>query len=426
MRFVPVRRRTVWLWLLAAVVLGALSWVVWQKRQPPRDDAALSPQARLGHAVFHDRSLSASGQQSCATCHVKEHGHASARGIEHGGTQMQATGERNTPSLRYLWRNSSFHFDEEGKPNGGFFWDGRADTLAAQAVEPFLNPAEMANADKASVVAKLSRASYAREFERLFGAHIWQQPEQAFAAMTQALASYQTEDPAFHRFDSLFDQVAQGKASFNPAQERGWALFKDPEKGNCMACHTAEPAANGSPPLFTDNSYDNLGVPLPVHLRSQGQRHDNDAGLCAQVHVRERADAKNYCGAFKVPSLRNVALRRAFFHNASLQQLREVVAFYATRDTDPQRWYGVNKALNDVKPAYRANVNRDEAPYGQKPGEQPRLSEQDIDDLVAFLHTLTDADLAARAASLAGSTAVANAAVHAAAPVAIPKVVTSR
>jgi cytochrome c peroxidase len=193
-----------------------------------------------------------------------------------------------------------------------------------------------------------------------------------------------------------------------------------------MACHTAEPAANGSPPLFTDNSYDNLGVPLPVHLRSQGQRHDNDAGLCAQVHVRERADAKNYCGAFKVPSLRNVALRRAFFHNASLQQLRDVVAFYATRDTDPQRWYGVNKALNDVKPAYRANVNRDEAPYGQKPGEQPRLNEQDIDDMVAFLHTLTDADLAARAASLAGSTAVANAAVHAAAPVAIPKVVTSR
>jgi cytochrome c peroxidase len=124
--------------------------------------------------------------------------------------------------------------------------------------------------------------------------------------------------------------------------------------------------------------------------------------------------------------LRNVALRRAFFHNASLQQLRDVVAFYATRDTDPQRWYGMNKALNDVKPAYRANVNRDEAPYGQKPGEQPRLSEQDIDDLVAFLHTLTDADLAARAVSLAGSTAVANAAVHAAAPVAIPKVVTSR
>jgi cytochrome c peroxidase len=382
--------------LSATVLLCGLAWLAWHQFHKPNPGQPLSAQARLGHQVFHDTSLSASGQQSCASCHLKELGHASARGLEIGGPQMQFTGDRNTPSLRYLWRNTGLQFDEEGKASGGFFWDGRADSLNAQAAEPFLNPAEMANADKASVVAKLSRTAYAAEFERVFGKDIWQQTDKAFAAMTQALASYQTEDTDFHPFDSVFDRTAQGQASFTAAQQRGWELFKDPEKGNCAACHTAEADKDGTPALFTDNSYDNLGVPVS----SKMLKHQAiDKGVCTHPLVQARADAQSMCGAFKVPSLRNVAVRRAFFHNAAMTDLREVIAFYATRDTDPKRWYGTSKPLSGVHPSLRANVNRDEVPYGQKSGEQARLSEQDIDDLLAFLHTLTDADLKAITAS---------------------------
>ncbi len=406
--------------LSAAVLWCGLAWLAWHQFHKPNHGHPLSAQARLGHQVFHDTSLSASGQQSCASCHLKELGHASARGLEIGGPQMQFTGDRNTPSLRYLWRNTGLQFDEEGKASGGFFWDGRADSLNAQAAEPFLNPAEMANADKASVVAKLSRAAYAAEFERVFGKDIWQQTDKAFAAVTQALASYQTEDTDFHPFDSVFDRVSQGQASFNAAQARGWELFKDPEKGNCAACHTAEADKDGTPPLFTDNSYDNLGVPVS----SKMLKHQAlDKGVCTHPLVRTRSDAQSMCGAFKVPSLRNVAVRRAFFHNAAMTDLREVITFYATRDTDPKRWYGTSKPLGGVNPSLRANVNRDEVPYGQKPGEQARLSEQDIDDLLAFLHTLTDADLKAITASpqaaIAAPSVAARADRRAASPVAL-------
>ena len=421
MKLLPNHRRGFVIGLLsAAVLLCGLAWLGWHQFHKPIHTQPLSAQARLGHEIFHDKSLSVSGQQSCASCHLKEFGHASARGLEIGGPQMQFKGDRNTPSLRYLWRNTGLHFDEEGKASGGFFWDGRADSLKTQAAEPFLNPAEMANADKASVVAKLSRAAYAAEFERVFGTGIWQQPDKAFDAMTQALASYQTEDADFHPFDSVFDRVSQGQASFNTAQARGWELFKDPEKGNCAACHTAEADKDGTPPLFTDNSYDNLGVPTSAQmLKSQAL----DKGVCTHPLVRARPDAQSLCGAFKVPSLRNVAVRRAFFHSASMTDLREVIAFYATRDTDPKRWYGTTKPLGGVHPSLRPHVNRDEVPYGQKPGEQARLSEQDIDDLLAFLHTLTDADLQAITASpraaIAAPSAAARADRRAASPVAL-------
>jgi cytochrome c peroxidase len=175
--------------------------------------------------------------------------------------------------------------------------------------------------------------------------------------------------------------------------------------------------------MFTDNSYDNLGVPASAKMRKSPTL---DKGVCTHPLVSARADANSWCGAFKVPGLRNVAVRQAFFHNASITDLREVIAFYATRDTDPKRWYSTSKPLGGVHPSLRANVNRDEAPYGQKPGDQPRLSEQDTDDLLAFLHTLTDADLAESVAKRPGATAAANAEVRADRRVASPVVLHNR
>ena len=410
------------LWPLGlALGLGAVAlWLL-----PAPADEPLSPLAALGRQIFHDPSLSASGQQSCASCHRAEFGHASAHGIENGGPQMQSVGLRNVPSIRYLQTRHALGFDKEGKASGGFFWDGRAGSLETQAAEPLLNPLEMANRDADEVVKKLSQATYAKQFAALNGQNIWQHPGQAFAAMTQALAAYQREDPDLQRFDSRFDRVMQGRATFSAAEERGWALFKDTEKGNCAACHTAEPAADGSPPLFTDHSYDNLGVPRHPHLPTAVRDADFDLGLCRNTQLASRPGIGDMCGAFKVPSLRNVAVRQAFFHNASMTDLREVLAFYATRDTDPARWYGKGPAFNDVPTKHQRNVNRSEVPYGQKPGEQPRLNEQEIDDLLAFLRTLTDADLAGSVAKPRGAAAAPAVAARAGQPVANPKAANS-
>jgi cytochrome c peroxidase len=205
----------------------------------------------------------------------------------------------------------------------------------------------------------------------------------------------------------------QGRARFSAAEQRGWALFKDEQKGNCAACHTAEPGADGTPPLFTDNSYDNLGVPRHPLQRVSQKGTGNDLGLCKNTSLPKDVPTAALCGAFKVPSLRNVAVRKAFFHNAAITDLREALAFYATRDTDPKRWYGKGPVFNDLPLKYQSNVNRSEVPYDRKPGEQPRLSEQDIDDVLAFLQTLTDADLADSVAKRQGATAAANAEVRA-------------
>jgi len=411
------------LWPLAlALGLGAAALCL----LPTPADEPLSPLAALGREIFHDPSLSASGQQSCASCHRAEFGHASAQGIEKGGPDMQATGQRNVPSIRYLQTRHALRFDKEGKASGGFFWDGRASSLQTQAAKPLLNPLEMANRNADEVVKKLSQAAYARQFAALNGQAIWQHPGQAFAAMTQALAAYQREDPDLQRFDSRFDRVMQGSATFTPSEERGWALFKDTDKGNCAACHTAEPAADGTPALFTDHSYDNLGVPRHPRLPVAARDSDYDLGLCNSKQLAGQSNKAELCGAFKVPSLRNVAVRQAFFHNASMTDLREVIAFYATRDTDPQRWYGKGPAFNDVPAKYRRNVNRSEVPYGQKPAEPPRLNEQEIDDLLAFLLTLTDADLAKSVAKPRGESVAPGAAVRADRRVANPVALNNR
>ena len=114
-------------------------------------------------------------------------------------------------------------------------------------------------------------------------------------------------------------------------------------------------------------------------------------GLCLITDFKGEAD---YCGLFKTPSLRNVALRQTFMHNGFFHSLRKVVDFYATRDTNPEKWYprkadGTIDIDNDLPETYRANLNTD-PPLGGKPGDKPALNDQEIDDIVAFLGTLTD------------------------------------
>jgi len=354
----------------------------------------LSAQAALGEKIFSDVSLSASGRQACASCHSADEAHAPANNlpVQLGGALSDQQGKRSAPSINYLSFNTAFFFDREGTPTGGFFWDGRATSLLDQAGQPFLGAIEMANTSKADVVAKLARATYADEFKRVFGADILARPDDAFDRITLALQQYQKEDTKFRPFSSKYDEFLRGRAALSPQETRGLALFNNPSKGNCSGCHPSGKAADGSFPLFTDFTYDNLGVPRNPALARNADPAYFDLGLCERADLADRTDL---CGAFKVPSLRNVALRRAYFHNGRFSTLKDVVTFYVQRDTQPEKWYprkadGTVDKFDDLPARYRANVNTTEVPYNRRPGDAPALSDAEVDDVVAFLKTLSD------------------------------------
>lgn len=360
------------------------------------NESTLSPEAQLGELIFNDVSLSASGRQSCASCHDEAHAHTPANDLpaQFGGADLTLQGGRSAPSLRYLAANTAFHFDSEDTPTGGFFWDGRAASLQAQAGGPFLNPVEMANKTVAEVVGRLAQASYANAFKAVFGENILSNPEAAFERMTWALQKYQLEDPAFRPFNSKYDEYLRNKVVLSAPESRGLQLFKDEAKGNCAACHPADKGTDGSHPLFTDFTYDNLGVPRNPALAQNKDPAFFDLGLCEQTGGR-LADRTDLCGAFKVPSLRNVAQRKVLFHNGHFKSLKDALTFYVQRDTHPEKWYplnadGIVRKFDDLPPQYHANVNTTEAPYDRKPGDAPALTDAEIDDLIAFLRTLDD------------------------------------
>jgi cytochrome c peroxidase len=356
--------------------------------------AALSAQATLGEQIFKDVSLSASGRQACASCHNPDNAHSPANTLpsQLGGPLLDQQGRRTAPSIDYLSLNTSFYFDAEGTPTGGFFWDGRAATLQDQASEPFTNPFEMANASTADVIDKLSRATYADDFKRVFGADIFARPDDAMARVTLALSQYQREDAEFRAFSSKYDEFLRGNTVLSDQELRGLALFNSPAKGNCAACHPSGKGADGSFPLFTDFSYDNLGVPRNPAIARNDDPAYFDLGLCERADLAERTDL---CGAFKVPTLRNVAQRHVFFHNGRFTTLKDALTFYVQRDTHPEKWYPLNadgsvSKFDDLPLQYHANVNTTEAPYDRVAGGVPALSDAEIDDVIAFLKTLND------------------------------------
>ena len=362
----------------------------------PAEAPALSDAAALGEKIFRDATLSASGKMSCATCHDPSAAHAqtNSMAVQLGGPGMNVAGLRATPSLRYLSQTPAFFIDKDGTPTGGFNRDGKADALLAQAVRPFTAAHEMANGDAKTVVDKLARAVYAADFRRTFGDTIFSDADGAFLAMRHALQRYQLEDSVeFAPFSSKYDAFLAGRAQLSDTELRGLALFNSPTKGNCAACHPSARGSNGASPLFTDFTYDNLGVPRNTDIPATADASYFDLGLC-QVDRPELATRPDLCGAFKVPTLRNVATRKVFFHNGRFSMLRDALRFYVTRDTNPELWYpivnGSVDKFNDLPPQYRGNVNVTEVPYNRKPGDAPALSDAEIEDVLTFLATLTD------------------------------------
>jgi cytochrome c peroxidase len=358
--------------------------------------------ADIGRLLFFDPTLSASGTVACASCHDPKHGFAAPNGlsVQRAGSDGRKSGVRAVPSLMYAQNVPPFtlHFvDDEGDdsidqgPAGGRTWDGRAQSAHDQARLPLFSEFEMANADAESVVAKIERGMYAAEFRKTFGGRVFEDRGLAFKAVLLALETYQETPQEFYPYSSKFDAWLRGQVNLNEQEARGLAAFNDPARGNCARCHPSA-VRDGAFPQFTDFGYAAVGVPRNRMIPANASPRYFDLGLCGPWRT-DLQNSSEYCGMFRTPTLRNVALRRVFFHNGVFHRLDEAVRFYALRDTQPELWYpvkasGVDK-FDDLPPRYQANIDV-LPPFERHRGERAALSDADVADIVVFLNTLTD------------------------------------
>lgn len=372
----------------------------------------LNAEQQLGERLFSDKNLSLNKNQACASCHSlsparakfsqtkRVPGFVDVDNVKTGsavsnGSIADLTGNLNAPSAGYAAHSPEFHWDaEEGLYIGGQFWNGRAANLAEQAKMPFLNPVEMAMPSELAVVNRLKQdMTYRRLFRKVYGLdlneinHSADQAANAariFQAAAQAISAYE-QSAVFNKFNSKFDYVLAGWTRFTPLEAKGLELFNREDKGNCAACHVSDAtvAEDGSiePPLFTDFSYDNIGLPRNVNI--PGNPEPNP-GLGGRTDLT--TDAADELGKHKVMSLRNIAITPPYGHNGSMATLEQIVHFYNTRDTlgsvDDINHPGFGKT-GWPEPEFSENLNSDEL-------GNLGLSDDEEKALVAFLKTLTD------------------------------------
>jgi cytochrome c peroxidase len=361
----------------------------------------LTPLEELGKLLFFDENLSVPPGQSCATCHAPEVGFTgpdstinAAQAIYPGAVFARA-GNRKPPSAAYAGDSPVLYYNEgEGLWIGGMFWDGRAtgwmlgDPLAEQAQGPFLNPLEQNNPNAMLVCLKVSLSDYAVLFEEVWGPGSLDpvaDVEGTYERIVRSIAAYE-RSPEVNPYSSKYDYYLEGEVELTEQEDWGLELFEG--KAMCSACHLSEPGPSGEHPLFTDFTYDNLGVPKnpgnPFYTMPRKWNPDGTAwvdpglggflkgaGYLPEVYEPE-------WGKHKVPTLRNVDLRpyqgfvKAFGHNGFFKSLEEIVHFYNTRDVE--EW---------PEPEVPVNVNTDElGNLGLTPAEEAAI--------VAFMKTLSD------------------------------------
>ncbi len=377
----------------------------------------------LGKKLFFDETLSNPEGMSCATCHDKKGGWAGPdseinkkTGVYPGALETRA-GNRKPPTASYSGFAPKLHRDEkEGNFIGGLFFDGRAtgweigDPLAEQAMGPFLNPVEQNLADKKALVKKVIKASYAPLFREVFGKDSLsiEKTEKAFEQVAIALAAFQRSyqlNPFNSRFDEFWQNSNKKGLKVEKISEKNYQTYSglglsDQEveglmlfntKGLCADCHVLT-SENGIPPLFTDFTYDNLGVPRnPNNPFYKQDKKTNplgekwvDEGLGAFLKTTEKYKkyADENIGKYKVPTLRNIDMResdkfvKSFMHNGFFTNLRDVVDFYNTRDLPEKKW---------AEPEIKQNVNKDEL-------GNLKLTDREVDLIVLFMKTLSDRD----------------------------------
>lgn len=358
----------------------------------------LTPREQLGKLIFFDANLSVNHNQSCAACHAPDagwtgpDGSTNAHGAVYEGSIPGAFGDRKPPSAAYATQSPILSVNKKGLFTGGNFWDGRAtgeilgSPSAEQALGPFLNPVEQALPSAAEVVARVCSASYGDLFRAVWGDSACDPTNVrlAYDDIGYSIAAYEASREV-NAFSSRFDY---GKLTTQ--EQRGYALFRG--KGKCAKCHIA----NGQKPLFTDYTFDNLGVPKnPENPVYNVKPTFVDLGLGGYLATRSdyAAYAEANLGKQKVPTLRNVAkgapdLVKAYTHNGYFKTLEGIVHFYNTRDVLPvcPGDYTEAQALAAncwPAPEVAANVNRTElGKLGLTPDEEAAI--------VAFLRTLSD------------------------------------
>ncbi|WP_166430467.1 cytochrome c peroxidase [Polymorphobacter arshaanensis] len=372
-----------WTWVGVAAIIALAS--------PAK--AALTAQQALGKSLFFDATLSHSGNQSCGSCHSPasaftdpDKTHATSK-----GDNPTLFGNRNAPSAMYMAYSPDFHFDPvEGLYVGGQFGDGRAATLEAQAKGPFLNPVEMGNASRADVVARLQSGANAAAFMTVYGTNVFDDVDVAYNNLAGAIAEYERSSE-LSPFTSKYDYSLKGQARLSWQEMRGLAAFNDPMKGNCAACHISTPGDDGSLPLFTDFTYDNIGSPKNWHsdFLSLDFQYNPDGAAFLDYGLGGVVGDDSLYGAFKVTTLRNIALTAPYGHNGWFTSLDQVVDFYATRDSKPVCVDPTVTATEAVTlgcwPAAEFDATKNADELGNLP-----LSKRDKADIVAFLNTLSD------------------------------------
>lgn len=404
-------------WGIVPILVVAVSVSVMSKPV----SSELKPMEELGKALFFDK-ISSPSWMACVTCHAPEAGWTGPVGginvhgsVARGATPMRF-GNRKPPSAAYATQSPIFHYDDTEKHFvGGNFWDGRAtgeilgNPAADQALGPFLNPVEQNNHDKLAVLEQVAASKYTDLWEQVWGEPISvETPEKIdknYNRIGLSIWKYEAS-PDVNQFSSKYDAYLAGEAELTAQEEKGLELFNG--KGNCAACHPSE----GEGALFTDYTYDNLGVPRnpenPFYAMDTIYLDDGtpinpegkewvDIGLAGFLETRNEWEdlAEENKGKQKVPTLRNVDKRfgegfpKAYTHNGYFKSLKSIVHFYNTRDTIDKCVDPFTTEKNALKmncwPVAEVtdNVNKDEL-------GSLGLTNEEEDDIVAFLKTLSD------------------------------------
>jgi cytochrome c peroxidase len=381
---------------------------------------ALTTQEELGKSIFFDQNLSINSNQSCAACHAPESGWTgpdpaiNAAGAVYEGSIPGRFGNRKPPSAAYATPSPILHYVIQKKEAvfiGGNFWDGRAtgerlgSPAAEQAQGPFLNPLEQALPDAAAVITRICASSYAGLFTQVCGADACDPANvsAAYDCVGFSVAAYEGSTEV-NQFTSKYDAYLAGQADLTKEEKQGLNLFKG--KGKCANCHVLDLGPNGEPPLLTDFTYDNLGVPRNPDNPFYSEPAFNPMGfawidlglggfLASRMDYQQYAAANN--GKMKVPTLRNVDKWdpilgdkvKAYSHNGYFKSLWQIVHFYNTRDAKlpcVDAFTPIEDALAQgcwPVPEVPVNVNTKEL-------GNLHLTRTQEDDIVAFLKTLSD------------------------------------
>ena len=382
------------------VMAVALTVILGLTSVAPEEQNQLTLIEQLGKFLLFDSNLSNPTGQSCASCHSPETGYTgpdlsvNKTQVAYPGAMVNRAGNRKPPSAAYAGQSPVLHYDEEEEVwIGGMFWDGRAtgwemgDPLAEQAKGPFLNNLEQNGASEKMMVEKVAKSSYAKLFKKVWGADSLDSVEDAYTNIAKSIAAYERSSEV-NPFSSKYDYYLRGEVELTAQEKLGHELFEDADKSKCAECHPSQLGENGESPLFTDFTYDNLGIPrnpdlafykMPANFNPAGATWvDLGLGDFLKTDGKPAAVYEKEMGKMKVPTLRNIDQRphedfiKAYGHNGYFKTLKDIVHFYNTRDVEV--W---------APPEVAANVNTEEL------GDL-KLTEEEEDAIVAFLKTLTD------------------------------------